>query len=75
VLFRSAQALIGRRAPAKSILGIVIAAASLIVMPLLARAKRLVAVRLASGAIAAEAQQTQICAYLSAILLVGLAVN
>ncbi len=75
VAYDSLQALIGRRAPAKSILGIVIAAASLIVMPLLARAKRLVAVRLASGAIAAEAQQTQICAYLSAILLVGLAVN
>jgi divalent metal cation (Fe/Co/Zn/Cd) transporter len=75
VAYDSAQALVGRRAPAKSIVGIVIAAASLIVMPLLARAKRRVAVRLASGAIAAEARQTQICAYLSAILLVGLAVN
>lgn len=75
VAYDSAQALIGRRVPAKSIIGIVIAAASLLVMPLLARAKRRVAVRLASGAIAAEAQQTQICAYLSAILLVGLAVN
>jgi divalent metal cation (Fe/Co/Zn/Cd) transporter len=44
-------------------------------MPALARAKRRVAVRLASGALAAEARQTQICAYLSAILLAGLALN
>jgi divalent metal cation (Fe/Co/Zn/Cd) transporter len=75
VAYDSARALIGRRAPGKSIIGIVIAAASLILMPLLARAKRRVAVRLGSGAIAAEARQTQICAYLSAILLAGLAVN
>ena len=75
VAYDSAHALIGRRAPGKSVLGIVIATASLIVMPLLARAKRRVAFRLASGAIAAEAQQTQICAYLSGILLVGLACN
>jgi divalent metal cation (Fe/Co/Zn/Cd) transporter len=75
VAYDSLQALIGRRAPGKSVVGIVIAAASLIVMPLLAHAKRRVAFRLASGAIAAEARQTQICAYLSAILLVGLAFN
>jgi hypothetical protein len=71
----AARALMGHRAPAKSVIGIVIAVVSLIAMPLLARAKRRVAVRLASGAIAAEAQQTQICAYLSAFLLVGLACN
>jgi divalent metal cation (Fe/Co/Zn/Cd) transporter len=75
VAYDAAHALIGRRAPEDSIVGIVIAAASLIVMPLLARAKRRVAFRLASGAIAAEAKQTQICAYLSAILLAGLAFN
>ena len=75
VTYDAARALIGRRAPEDSIVGIVIAAASLIVMPLLARAKRRVALRLASGAIAAEAKQTQICAYLSAILLAGLAFN
>ncbi len=75
VTYDAAHALIGRRAPGDSVVGIVIAAASLIVMPLLARAKRRVAFRLASGAIAAEAKQTQICAYLSAILLAGLAFN
>jgi divalent metal cation (Fe/Co/Zn/Cd) transporter len=75
VTYEAVQSLFARRAPQESLLGIVIAATSVIVMPLLARAKRRVAVRLASGALIAEARQTQICAYLSAILLVGLALN
>ena len=57
------------------ILGIVIAAGSLIVMPLLARAKRRVAAQLSSSALTAEARQTEICMYLSAILLGGLLLN
>jgi divalent metal cation (Fe/Co/Zn/Cd) transporter len=75
VAYDALRALIGRRAPEESLIGIVVATASLAVMPLLARAKRRVAFRLASGALAAEAKQTQICAYLSAILLAGLALN
>jgi divalent metal cation (Fe/Co/Zn/Cd) transporter len=63
------------KAPDRSTLGIVIAAASLVVMPLLARAKRRVARELGSGALHAEARQTDICMYLSALLLVGLALN
>jgi divalent metal cation (Fe/Co/Zn/Cd) transporter len=61
--------------PAHSLPGIVIAALSLIVMPLLVRAKRRVAAELQSGALEAEARQTRVCAYLSAILLVGLGAN
>jgi len=49
--------------------------ASVIVMPLLARAKRNVAVRLGSQAMHADSRQSDLCAYLSAILLVGLAAN
>jgi divalent metal cation (Fe/Co/Zn/Cd) transporter len=44
-------------------------------MPVLAREKRAVAVCLASGALAAEATQTNICAWLSAIVLLGLGAN
>ena len=51
------------------------AAVSLIVMPLLARAKRRVAADLDSHALVADSRQTDICAYLSAILLGGLALN
>jgi len=61
--------------PAASGVGIVIAAVSLVVMPLLARAKRKVASTLSSEAIRAESVQTDICAYLSAILLGGLGLN
>jgi divalent metal cation (Fe/Co/Zn/Cd) transporter len=66
------RSLLTRSGPDESFVGIAVAAASLIVMPLLARAKRRVAFRLGSGALAAEAKQTLICTYLSAILLAGL---
>lgn len=62
-------------APETSVVGIVIAALSLAVMPLLARAKRRVAGRLKSAALAADSRQTDLCAYLSAILLGGLVLN
>jgi divalent metal cation (Fe/Co/Zn/Cd) transporter len=52
-----------------------IAAASLIVMPLLSRAKRRVGIGLVSAAMAADARQTDFCAYLSGILLGGLLLN
>ncbi len=44
-------------------------------MPILARKKREVAARLNSRAMQADSKQTDICAYLSAILLGGLALN
>jgi divalent metal cation (Fe/Co/Zn/Cd) transporter len=71
----AAQALLRREAPRESAVGIGLAALSLAVMPLLAGAKRRVAVRMGSAALAAEAGQTAICAYLSAILLGGLVLN
>jgi divalent metal cation (Fe/Co/Zn/Cd) transporter len=69
------QTLATGRAPERSWVGIVIAFASLVVMPVLAGAKKAVALRLRSGALAAEAKQTLICTYLSALLLGGLALN
>lgn len=71
----AARALWGRRAPDHSVVGMGLAVASLGVMPLLAGAKRRVALQLQSGALVAEAKQTMICTYLSAILLLGLLLN
>jgi divalent metal cation (Fe/Co/Zn/Cd) transporter len=71
----AARALLSREPPGESIVGIVLAAVSLLVMPILARAKRRVALGLGSGALAAETQQTMICTYLSGILLGGLLLN
>lgn len=75
VAYGAARDLLTRQPPDHSVPGIVIAALSLIVMPLLVRAKRRVAARLASGALEAEARQTRLCAYLSGILLLGLGAN
>jgi divalent metal cation (Fe/Co/Zn/Cd) transporter len=73
--YESGAALLRRRAPEHSIAGIVLACASLVVMPLLSRAKRRLAAELGSGAMHADAQQTEFCTYLSAILLGGLAMH
>jgi len=64
-----------REPPAASYVGIGLAALSLVVMPLLARAKRRVAAQINSRALQADSRQTDICAYLSAILLGGLVLN
>jgi divalent metal cation (Fe/Co/Zn/Cd) transporter len=71
----AAKTLVFREEPDVSVVGIVLAAASLIVMPLLARAKRRVATRLQSQSLVADSRQTDLCAYLSAILLGGLVLN
>jgi divalent metal cation (Fe/Co/Zn/Cd) transporter len=75
VLVNAAQVFARGELPERSISGIVLAALSLIVMPLLVRYKRRIATRLGSGALEAEARQTRICAVLSAILLAGLGLN
>ncbi len=69
------HSLLMRDPPRASGIGIAIAVASLAIMPLLARAKRGVAKRLGSSALEAEARQTDICMYLSGLLLIGLALN
>jgi divalent metal cation (Fe/Co/Zn/Cd) transporter len=75
VLLDAANTLWRQQAPDRSLLGIVILALSVIVMPLLARSKKRVARALASNALEAEATQTSLCAYLSVIGLAGVALN
>lgn len=59
----------------ESTVGIVLAALSLAVMPTLAWAKRRTAVDLGSPTLRADAQETILCAWLSAALLAGLVLN
>ena len=75
IAYESVADLIRRQAPEHSIPGIVLACVSLLVMPLLSRAKRRIGTALASAAMHADARQTDFCAYLSAILLGGLLLN
>jgi divalent metal cation (Fe/Co/Zn/Cd) transporter len=71
----AAKKLIPEEAPQASIVGMCLAAVSIAVMPLLARAKRRVAARLNSRALVADSRQTDLCAYLSGVLFVGLILN
>jgi divalent metal cation (Fe/Co/Zn/Cd) transporter len=75
VAFDAGKSLLARAPPEASYVGIALSALSLVVMPLLARAKRRVAADLNSRALKADSRQTDICAYLSAILLGGLLLN
>ncbi len=75
VLYESARKLLSAEAPGESWAGIGLAACSLIVMPLLAVRKRAVARALGSRALAADAVETMMCAYLSLTLLLGLGLN
>ena len=67
--------LISGSRPDASAVGLVMAALSLSVMPVLARAKRALAPALGSQAVAADAAQTHLCAMLSAVLLFGVGFN
>ncbi len=69
------KSLLQREKPEHSAAGIAIAVLSLIVMPWLAQQKRKAAGSLNSRALQADSRQASLCAYLSAILLVGLALN
>src|SRR5438094_10119569 len=75
VSFEGVKDLLAHSTPRVNYFGIIYAAACVIVMPLLARAKRRVAARLNSHALHADSHQSDICAYLSVILLLGLALN
>jgi divalent metal cation (Fe/Co/Zn/Cd) transporter len=75
VLYDSGSTLMHRDAPERSIPGIVLAAVSVVVMPVVARSKRQIAAAIASDAMRADSRQTDFCAYLSAILLTGLLLN
>jgi divalent metal cation (Fe/Co/Zn/Cd) transporter len=72
VAYESVSDLISEKASEHSIPGIILACVSLVVMPILSRAKKEVGRELGSAAMNADAKQTDFCVYLSAILLGGL---
>ena len=75
ILFDAGNALVSHEAPNQSMPGIIVAAFSVVVMPLLARSKRRIANGIGSRAMMADSRQTDFCTYLSAILLGGLLLN
>ncbi|MDQ1490890.1 MAG: hypothetical protein QOJ23_3404 [Actinomycetota bacterium] len=75
VWVQAAADLAGRARPEASLPGLLLAVASVILMPRLARAKRALAPALGSQAVSADAQQTSLCALLSGVLIVGVGLN
>ena len=75
IAYESLSDLVRKHAPERSIPGVVLACISLVVMPLLSRAKMKIGEALNSIAMNADAKQNEFCAYLSAILLCGLLLN
>src|ERR1039457_3754242 len=75
IAWDSTYTLWSREAPHGSIAGIALTAIAAVVMRLPARAKRQAAASLGSGALRADARQSEFCMYLSAIVLGGLLLN
>jgi divalent metal cation (Fe/Co/Zn/Cd) transporter len=67
--------LLGAREARPSLIGIALAAASLVIMPVLSLAQRRAGRELGSLSAVADSKQTLLCTYLSAIVLAGLALN
>lgn len=75
VTFDAVRTLLGASEPQHSLVGIILAAVSLAVMPFLSWAQRRAGRELGSRSAVADSKQTLLCTYLSGVLLVGLLLN
>lgn len=75
ITVEAVRSLAGVFEPERSVVGIALAAVSLVVMPVLATAKRRTGQALGSATVVAESTQTLLCTYMSAVLLAGLVLN
>jgi divalent metal cation (Fe/Co/Zn/Cd) transporter len=75
VLGQAGWTLLTREGPLESLVGIILAVASLVIMPLVAWGKLHAAKVINSAALREEAKETLACSYLSFTLLLGLVAN
>jgi divalent metal cation (Fe/Co/Zn/Cd) transporter len=75
VLVTSIYGLVTHARPEGSLVGIVITAAAVVVMPLLGVTKRRLAARLDSGALRGDAASSFTCGYMAATVLLGVGLN
>jgi hypothetical protein len=75
VVFDATRSLLGATEAEHSTPGLVLAALSLAIMPVLSMAQRRTGQELGSLSAVADSKQTLLCTYLSAVLLAGLALN
>jgi divalent metal cation (Fe/Co/Zn/Cd) transporter len=75
VVVQAGSVLLRRNPPGESLVGLCLAAASLVIMPLVSWGKLRAAREIGSGALRAEAKETLACSYLSLTLFLGLLAN
>lgn len=75
VAFDAGRSLLGVREAEHSIVGIVLAAVSVVVMPFASWIERRTGEELGSASAVADSKQTLVCSYLSGAVLVGLVLN
>lgn len=75
VTAESVHSLAGAAEAEPSTVGIVLAALSLVIMPMLSAAQRRTGRELGSNTAVADSKQTLLCTYLSGVLLLGLVLN
>jgi cation diffusion facilitator family transporter len=75
ILFESVQKLVGHEISQPSLIGMVIAIFSIVIMPVLAWRKQVVGTQIGSKALIADSKETMVCAFLSVALLIGLGAN
>ncbi len=75
IAYEAGTALLGREAPDRSTVGLVLSVLSLVIMPLLAYAKQRTGRELGSRALVADSVETWVCSYLSLALLAGVGLH
>jgi divalent metal cation (Fe/Co/Zn/Cd) transporter len=75
VSFESGRDLLAGEKAESSMVGLILTAVSLVVMPVLAHKKRRLAREMGSASLQADSTETQLCVYLSATVFLGLAAN
>jgi cation diffusion facilitator family transporter len=75
ITFEAVSSLIGREAPDRSTVGLVLSVLSLVIMPALAWSKQRTGHQMGSRALVADAAETWVCSYLSLALLAGVGLH
>lgn len=75
VLYESLEKLYAREIPEPSLLGIIVAIVSIIVMPVLFYLKYQIGISIGSKSLVADSKETLACVFLSGALLIGLGLN
>jgi divalent metal cation (Fe/Co/Zn/Cd) transporter len=75
IAFQAVTSLLGREAPDRSTVGLVLSVLSLVIMPVLAWAKQRTGRQMHSRALVADAAETWVCSYLSLALLAGVGLH